>query len=70
MHSKGNNKQYGKTTLRMGEISCKQSNWQKVNLQNVQAVHEAQHQKNKQPNQKVDRRSKQTFLQIRHTDGQ
>ena len=26
--------------------------------------------KNKQPNQKLGRRSKETFLQIRHTDGQ
>ena len=26
--------------------------------------------KNKQPNQKMGRRSKQTFIQRRHTDGQ
>ena len=36
----------------------------------MQAVHAAQYQKNKQLNQKVDRRCKQTFLQRRHTDGQ
>ena len=29
--------------------SCKQSNWQKINLQNIQAAHAAQYQKNKQP---------------------
>ena len=28
-----------------------------------------QYQKNKQPNQKVGKRPKQTFLQRRHTDG-
>ena len=40
------------------------------NLQNIQAVHTAQYQKNKQPNQKMVRTPKQTFLQRRHTDGQ
>ena len=40
------------------------------NLQNIQAVHTAQYQKNKQPNQKMVRRPKQTFLLRRHTDGQ
>ena len=29
-----NYKQDEKTTLRMGENNCKQSNWQKINLQN------------------------------------
>ena len=38
------------------------------NLQNVQAAHTAQYQENKQPNQKVSRKPKQTFLQ-RYTDG-
>ena len=47
----------------------KWNNWQKINLQNIQAAHAAQYQKNKQPNQNVDRRPKQTFLQRRHTDG-
>ena len=31
--------------------------------------HTTQYQKNKQPNQKVGKRPKQTFLQRRHTDG-
>ena len=37
--------------------------------QNVQAAHTTQYQKNKQPNQKVGRRPKQTVLQRRHVDG-
>ena len=32
-------------------------------------LHAAQHQKNKQPNQKVSQRTKQTFLQRKHTHG-
>ena len=36
----------------------------------IQAVHITQYQKNKQPNQKVGKIPKQTFLQRRHTDGQ
>ena len=41
-----------------------------INLQNIQTAHTTQQQKNKQPNGKMDRRTKQTFLQRRHTDGQ
>ena len=41
-----------------------------MNLQNIQAAHAAQYQKNKKPNQKVGKRPKQTFLQRRHADGQ
>ena len=36
---------------------------QLVSFQNIQAAHTAQYQKNKQPNQKVGKRPKQTFLQ-------
>ena len=43
--SKGNHKQGKKTTLRMGENICKQRNWQRINLQNIQAAHAAQYQK-------------------------
>ena len=35
----------------------------------MQAAHAAQYQKNEQHNQKVGQRTKQTFLQRRHTDG-
>ena len=51
----------------MGKNICKQSNWQEINLQNIQTAHAAQYQKN---NQKMGRRPKETFLQGRHTDGQ
>ena len=43
-----------------------------MNLQNIQTIHEGQYQKKKKKkkkNQKLGRRSKQTFLQRRHTDG-
>ena len=42
-----------KTAFRMGENNSKQSNGQKINLKNIQVTHEAQFQKNKQPNQKM-----------------
>ena len=35
----------------------------------MQAAHAVQYQKNKRPNQKMGQRTKQTFLQRRHTDG-
>ena len=69
MHNKGNYKQGEKTAFRMGENNSKQSNWQRINLKNIQAAHAAQFQKNEQPNQKMGQRTKQTFLQRRHTDG-
>ena len=37
--------------------------------EDIQEAHIAQHQKDKQPNQKMSQRMKQTFLQRRHTDG-
>ena len=40
-----------------------------INFQNTQAAHTIQCQKNKQPNQKVGKRPKQTFLKRRHRDG-
>ena len=52
-----------KTALKMGEYISKWSKWQKINLKNIQATHAAQFQKNKQPNQKMGQRTKQTFLQ-------
>jgi len=35
----------------------------------MKAAHATQYQKNKRPNQKVGKITKQTFLQIRHADG-
>ena len=69
MHNEGNYKHGKKSALRMGENNSKQNNLQRINLQNIQAAHAAQDQKNEQPNQKVGRRPKQTLLQRRHTDG-
>ena len=37
----------------MGENNSKQSNWQRINLKNIEVTPEAQFQKNKQPNQKL-----------------
>ena len=67
MHNERNYKQGEKIALRMGENNSTQSNWQRINLQNIQAVHAAQYQKNRQSNQKMGQRTKQTFLQRRHT---
>ena len=47
---KVNHKQNEKTTHRMGENICKRSDQHGINLQNIQAAHAAQYQKNKQPN--------------------
>ena len=61
MHCRGNHKQDEKSTLRMGENICKQSNWQGINLQNIQTAHAVQYQKkkkNKQPTQKMGIRLK------------
>ena len=33
----------------MGENNSKRSNWQRINLKNIQAAHATQYQKNKQP---------------------
>ena len=41
LHSKGNQKQDEKTTLGMEVNICKRSNWQRINLQNIQAAHAA-----------------------------
>ena len=51
----------------ISKVKRQTSEWEKIianetidNLQNIQAAHEVQYQKNKQPNQKVGRRPKQT----------
>ena len=40
-----------------------------LNSKIIQVVHKTEYQKNIQPNQKVGKRPKQTFLQRRHTGG-
>ena len=67
-HNKGNYKQGEETAFRMGEKNGKRSNGQRINLKNIQATPAAQFQKSKRPNQKMGQRTKQTFLQRRHTD--
>ena len=69
LHTQGNYKQGENTAFREEENDSKQSNWQRINLQNIQATPAAQYQKNKWPSQKMSQRSKQTFLLRRHTDG-
>ena len=62
----------------ISKVKRQPSEWEKIiaseatdrfNLKNIQAAPAAQYQKNKQPNQKMGQRTKQTFLQRRHTDG-
>ena len=45
------------------------SNWQRINLWNIQATPEPQFQENKWTHDKIGKKTKQTFLQIWHTDG-
>ena len=68
MYNEGNYKQGEKIAFRMGVKNSKQSNWQRINLKNIQASPTAQFQENKQSNQKLGQRTKRTFLQ-RHIDG-
>ena len=58
MHNEGNYNQGVKTAFRMGENNNKWSNWQIMNLKNIQATSAAQFQKNKLPNQKMGQRTK------------
>ena len=58
MHNKGNYKKGGKTAFGMGENNSKHSNWQIINLKNIQTTPAAQFQKNKWPNQKMGQRTK------------
>ena len=64
----------------ISKVKIQPSEWEKmianettdkrINSQNIESAHIGQYQKNKQPNQKVRIRPKQTFLQRRHMDGQ
>ena len=55
--------------LEWEKIIANEKTDKRINFQNIQAVHISQYQKNKQPNQKVEKRPKQTFFQRRHTGG-
>ena len=69
MHNEGNYKQGEKTAFRMGENNSKWSNWQRINLQNLQATPAAQFQGNKRPNQKMGQRTspKKTYRWLTNT---
>ena len=69
LHSKGYHKQNENTTCELGEIICKKCNQQGLNFQNIQKAHITWYIF-KKLNQKRGRRTKQTFLQRRRTDGQ
>ena len=43
------------TAYKIGKNICKQCNWQRINLQNIQTDHETQQQTTKQLNQKMSR---------------
>ena len=51
------------------KIIANETTDERINFQNIQAAHTTQYQKDKQPNQKVGKKPKQTFLQRRHTNG-
>ena len=62
----------------LSKVKRKPSEWEEIIanettdkglISSVRAAHIIQCQKNKQPNEKVGKRPKQTFLQRRHTDG-
>ena len=69
-------KSFYTTKETISKVKRQPSEWEKIiakqltiNLQNIQAAHIAQYQNNKWPNQKMGQRTKQMFLQGRHTDG-
>ena len=59
----------------ISKVKRQSSEWEKIIANETDKeliskyIQTAQYQKNKQPNQKVNQRTKQTFLQRRHTDG-
>ena len=61
LQNEGNYKQGEKTAFRMGENNSKWSNWQRINLKNLQAAHAVQYQENKRPNQKMGQRINRHF---------
>ena len=54
----------------MGENICKWSNWQAINLKNIQTSHAVQYEENKQPNLKMGVQLNRHFFNLRHADGQ
>ena len=72
-------KSFCTTQETISKVKRQPSEWEKIIaneatdkeliFKNIQATPPAQFQKNKRPNQKMGQRTKQTFLQRRHTDG-
>ena len=52
MHTEGGYKQGEKSAFRMGENNSKRSNWQRINLKNIQAASAAQSRKINAPTKK------------------
>ena len=69
MHSKGNYKQGEKTTSEWEKIIANETTDKGLISKIYKKLIQLNTRKNKQPNQKVVKRPKQTFLQRRHTDG-
>ena len=64
-------KSFCTTKETISKVKRQPSDWEKIiaNEATDKGTPEAQFQKNKWPNQKMGQRTKQTFLQRRHTDG-
>ena len=66
---KGNYKQREKIAFRMGENNSKRKTDKELISKIYKQLLQPNYRKNKWPNQKMGQRTKQTFLQRRHTDG-
>ena len=68
MHSKGNHKHDEKTTLEWEKIFANEATDKGLISKIYKQLILLKNQKNKQPNTKMGRRPKETFLQRRYTD--
>ena len=62
LYSKGNHKQRKRQLSEWEKIIANETTDKELNSKIIQAAHTIQYQKNKQPNQKVWKRPKKTFL--------
>ena len=70
LHSKENHQRNEKTVYGKGENICKRCDQQEINFQNIQAPHTAQYIYILKIYSKNRQKTKSTFVQRRHTDGQ